>query len=164
MAGCVSMMASVTSCTLTSPGKYFRVPLGKRFLAKHAARGGQHYQRCAESLPPGWQGQTGRMWGHVGDWPTQEPVGVELDWAGWFMLRRLFRAHKLSQARSLPPGRRGKAISYARRSLRFNAPRAAPGEFQTDGRCRGFSGWIPESVSFRMVEWLSRCGCSVESS
>ena len=37
-----------------------------RYLGKHASRGAAHYQRSGH--PEGWE-KTGRLWGHVGDWP-----------------------------------------------------------------------------------------------
>ena len=34
-----------------------------QYLSKHAARGAAHYQRAQGSIPSGWEGMTGRMWG-----------------------------------------------------------------------------------------------------
>ncbi len=125
------------------------------YLAKHAARGAGHYQRCQETLPPSWQKLTGRMWGHTGDWPTDEPLGLELDWPGWFRFRRLLRAYRLSKARRLPAGKRSYAVRGARRCLVCNNPAAA--------RFRGVSGWIPADVSLSLVSYLASVGCEVES-
>lgn len=135
------------------------------YLAKHAARGAGHYQRCQETLPAAWQGVTGRMWGHVGDWPVQEPVGLELDWLGWFALRRMFRSYRVAKARSLPPEKRGRSLRAARRCLTYHAPidLLEGGRSLAPGRTRGISGWIPERVTLRMVEHLTKVGYSVES-
>ena len=50
-----------------------------QYSSKHAARGAAHYQRAQGSIPSGWEGMTGRMWGHLGDFPTHEPLGLELE-------------------------------------------------------------------------------------
>lgn len=126
------------------------------YLSKHAARGARHYQRCRETLPVQWQGRTGRMWGHVGEWPTDDPVALTLDMAGFYRLRRLHRAYKLSTARALPQGRRkARAVRAARRSLQCANPDAAP--------FRGISGWIPQEVTLAMVGFLAGAGSWVES-
>ena len=87
-----------------------------QYLSKHAARGAAHYQRAQGSIPSGWEGMTGRMWGHLGDFPTHEPLGLELDDCGWFRFRRIVRGWRCAQARSerkVSPGR----IKSARRML-----------------------------------------------
>ena len=79
-----------------------------QYLSKHAARGAAHYQRAQGSIPSGWEGMTGRMWGHLGDFPTHEPLGLELDDCGWFRFRRIVRGWRCAQARSerkVSPGR-----------------------------------------------------------
>lgn len=124
-----------------------------QYLSKHAARGAGHYQRAGSGIPEGWQ-KTGRMWGHVGDWPTEDPVSLELDWSGWFRFRRLCRSYRLAKARSYRHPHPG-AIQAARRSLCVPDPRVAP--------FRGVSGWVPQEVTLRMVEHLSSLGCQVSS-
>ena len=47
-----------------------------QYVAKHAARGVQHYQRSPENIPKPWQGKTGRMWAYRGDWPSDAPVSL----------------------------------------------------------------------------------------
>jgi len=65
-------------------------PLGWfEYLAKHAARGVSHYQRSPELIPPGWQGNTGRVWGHVGHWPTAETKTLDVPEPVWHQFRRL---------------------------------------------------------------------------
>lgn len=130
------------------------------YLAKHAARGVGHYQRCRETLPPQWQGRTGRMWGHVGEWPVDEPVGLSIDYAGFYRLRRLHRAYRLAKARALPSAtpkqaqRRLRALRASRQCLRCVDAQVA--------RFRGVSGWVPAEVSLRMVALLVSQGCQVD--
>ena len=40
------------------------------YMQTHVVRGIKHYQRQRDNLPPDWQNNTGRVWGHVGDWQT----------------------------------------------------------------------------------------------
>ena len=49
-----------------------------RYVAKHADRGVRHYQRDPSLRPAGWA-ESGRMWGHCGDWPTGQPIKLELE-------------------------------------------------------------------------------------
>lgn len=125
-----------------------------QYLSKHAARGAAHYQRAVGSMPAGWQ-KTGRMWGHLGNFPTQEPLGLDLDNAGWFQLRRIVRRWRIAQARSdrKPSVRR---IRSARRMLRCSDYALS---------CvRGVSEWIPLNLGLSFVHFLSKSGCSVECS
>lgn len=118
-----------------------------KYLSKHAARGAAHYQRAAQGIPQGWQ-KTGRMWGHVGSWPTDEPIALELaDWPSWFRFRRLVRSYRLSQAR-----REGKggAIRAARRVLQCREKDAAA--------FRGVSEWVPRETALTFLDFLSREG------
>jgi hypothetical protein len=69
-----------------------------QYVSKHASRGVKHYQRQQGTLPPGWE-RTGRVWGHLGDWPTVEATAV-IDEAGGFLLRRLVRSWLIAQARA----------------------------------------------------------------
>jgi hypothetical protein len=119
-----------------------------KYLAKHAARGAAHYQRAAQGIPEGWR-KTGRMWGHVGDWPIEAPVELELDWPGWFAFRRLARSYRIGQARTLRKGREG-AERAAKRCLRCTEPKVAA--------FRGVSGWVPQEVTLRMVAYLADLG------
>lgn len=123
-----------------------------KYLSKHAARGAGHYQRAGSGIPEGWK-KTGRMWGHLGDWPLDDPVELELDWSGWFRLRRLARSYRVAQVRGL---RRvsPRAIRAARGCLRCSEPKVAP--------FRGISGWVPRSVTLGMVAYLAQIGCEVQ--
>lgn len=121
-----------------------------QYLSKHAARGAAHYQRAAAGIPKGWI-KTGRMWGHRGEWPTDEPIALELsDWLSWFRFRRLCRSYRLSQARQ-----QGKRLSVraARRMLRCTNDKVAA--------FRGVSGWIPRETVLAFLDYLSREGGEV---
>lgn len=77
---------------ITDAGGWFQ------YVAKHAARGVKHYQRQRDTLPPGWQ-KTGRVWGHLGDWPTS-CMTFDVDHAASFKLRRLVRGYAVADARA----------------------------------------------------------------
>lgn len=124
-----------------------------QYLSKHAARGAAHYQRALGSIPAGWE-KTGRMWGHIGKFPTSEPLGLDLDDLGWFEFRRIVRGWRLSQSRvSKEP--RGRRIRSARHMLTCKDPMLS--------RVRGVSEWIPVDLGLSMVEWVSKSGREVNS-
>jgi hypothetical protein len=89
-------------------GQHVRIidgPIGWfQYLSKHAARGVKHYQRNSDSIPAEWQKKTGRVWGHVGEWPTMEPVRIELQDqhgdGGYFAFRRMVRSWRIADARA----------------------------------------------------------------
>lgn len=120
-----------------------------QYLSKHAARGAAHYQRAIGSHPVGWQ-KTGRMWGHLGDFPVSEPLALDLDNAGWFRFRRIVRRWRISDARSGGPARR---IRTARQMLRCSD------RFLSE--VRGVSEWIPLASGSLIVHWLFSQGFSV---
>ena len=124
-----------------------------QYLSKHAARGAAHYQRAFSTIPKGWQ-KTGRMWGHLGDFPVSEPFGLELDRPGWFQFRRIVRAWRLASARSEKKVS-GRRISSARTMLQCSDP------FLSE--VRGVSEWIPLDVGLSIISGLAAAGCSVES-
>lgn len=124
-----------------------------QYLAKHAARGVKHYQRSAENVPEGWQRKTGRVWGHVGDWPVAAPRSYALQDhtndgdGGWFRLRRLARAWRIADARA---GGNAWRIRSARTMLRDPDPNLS--------RLRGFSEWLPEATQDRMLLCVAAMG------
>lgn len=128
-----------------------------QYVAKHAARGVQHYQRSPENIPEHWNGKTGRMWGYRGQWPVTGPVRLEMDGragdGGWYAFRRLVRAYAVSQARL-----RGDAAAqrFARRMLRSNRRDLA--------EVRGISSWVPADVVEQLVMNVDDRGYSVRSS
>lgn len=127
-----------------------------QYVAKHAARGVQHYQRSPENIPAEWKGATGRMWGSRGDWPVSGPVRIELDDrrgdGGWYAFRRLVRSYGVAQARL--KGDRA-AQTYARSMLKSNRRDLA--------EVRGISSWLPRSVVELLMENLDSRGFAVRS-
>ena len=113
-----------------------------KYLAKHASRGANHYQRAGH--PEGWE-KTGRLWGHVGDWPTVEPVELGLSNALFYRTRRILRRWAESDARASSDWKR---LAYLRRSGR-------PGNAR-ESRYQGVSEWLPETVTMRLEDFLRR--------
>jgi hypothetical protein len=120
-----------------------------QYLSKHAARGVKHYQRSAEGIPDGWK-KTGRMWGHLGDWPTAEPVRYFVDNPGFWAFRRMVQRWRIADARE--SGEIGR-IRSARRMLQSN-DRAV-------GSCRGVSEWIDRYTTAAFVACLAARGYPV---
>jgi hypothetical protein len=108
-----------------------------KYLSKHASRGVRHYQR--QGKPDGWE-TTGRLWGHGGDWPTAEPVRLELDGPEFWRYRRMVRGWAIAEART-----RGdvKAAAYLRGMLACSDPGLSA--------ARGVSQWVPGPVALRMA-------------
>ena len=121
-----------------------------QYLGKHAARGCYHYQRSKENIPAAWR-KTGRVWGHLGDWPTEAPMAIELTMEGYHAFRRLVRSYRVSKARSDGHPRR---IRAARRMLQDSDPARS--------RMRGVSDWCPMDLQLLMVMSLAAQGYSVE--
>lgn len=122
-----------------------------QYLSKHASRGAAHYQRASSTIPQGWQ-KTGRMWGHLGDFPTREPLGLELDRQGWFRFRRIVRAWRLAHARiRISP----KRIQFARHMLRCGN--------RSLSEVRGVSEWIPLDLGLLIAHWLEKSGSDIDS-
>ena len=121
-----------------------------KYLSKHAVRGVGHYQRSAESIPQGWK-KTGRMWGHLGDWPIIEPtrytVGNETFWA----YRRLVQRWRLADARASADRYR---IRSARRMLQ-SSDRSA-------GSVRGVGEWIGNDQTQRFLRYLAAMGHEIQ--
>lgn len=67
-----------------------------QYLAKHAARGADHYQRQRDTLPASWH-TTGRLWSKGGSWPTREEV-YDTDMRTYHRLRRWVRRWQRSRA------------------------------------------------------------------
>lgn len=124
-----------------------------QYLSKHASRGAVHYQRALGQIPPGWQ-KTGRMWGYLGEWPTREPLALELDLSGWYAFRRIVRGWRLSQARR-SAGPNGRRIRSARRMLQCSDPALS--------QVRGVSEWIDVETGLQVVQFLALAGYSVGS-
>lgn len=111
-----------------------------QYLSKHAARGASHYQRSAMGIPEGWKKKTGRMWGHLGEWPVREFQRVELDDAGYFAMRRIVRGWRLADARSVND-------PLTRKSRMLSARRMLVNKDRVISRLRGVSEWISADMS-----------------
>jgi hypothetical protein len=93
-----------------SPGRHgqmvkemWGLPGWLQYQSKHSSRGVRHYQRA--NVPQAWREGTGRLWGHVGDWPVREqqlPVDTQTFWR----FRRLLRRWLISRARAASDHRR----------------------------------------------------------
>lgn len=125
-----------------------------QYVAKHAARGANHYQRAADSIPSGWQ-KTGRMWGYAGSWARDEAMKFDVPRSAHFQYRRLIRAYNVAQARAVAdPKDRRRRLWYARRSLKANK--------RSISEVRGVSGWVPMDVQLLMLAQLSAMGHEIE--
>lgn len=148
-----------------------------KYLSKHAARGVSHYQRSGANVPTEWQSKTGRVWGHGGEWSTRELSQLRLDDRGFYLLRRLIRNWRVSEARQFSAVKSylhkhpelgtapenvlrrlsgaSRRLSQARGMLRCHSP--------TLSNVRGVSEWIEEDVILMTLGWLSDQGCQIES-
>ena len=123
-----------------------------QYLSKHAARGAQHYQR--QGSPEGWE-RTGRLWGHVGEWPTLEPMKYSMSMPAYHRYRRLVRAWRIADARSeRDPETRKRREMFARRMLACPDPRLSA--------VRGVSEWTPEHVTAAFIALLDDEGHRLE--
>ncbi len=119
-------------------------PIGwKKYLAKHGARGVDHYQRSNLKKPKSWD-KAGKMWGHLGNWPTQE-IALEIDSQSFYTFRRLTRSWRKSNARK---ERNRFRIKSSRRMLKCNARSLAS--------VRGISEWIPREISLAMLRYIKK--------
>lgn len=137
-----------------------------KYLAKHAARGHQHYQRAKEAIPEGWK-KTGRVWGYVGTWPLGEVQKYHVDDAAFFRLRRISRglevAHMREKVTVHVEGANGgliptawkyprdvKGIARARRRLKHSDRELS--------RLKGISDWLPRDLIDRLILHLAASG------
>lgn len=113
-----------------------------KYLSKHAGRGASHYQRRGH--PEGWD-RTGRMWGHTGQWPVVEPIEIPgLAAHEFYRVRRIMRSWAVADARKAGDFKR---VAYLRKAGRPDN--------EKESRYMGFSEWVPESVTLRLVEFLT---------
>lgn len=106
-----------------------------QYLSKHAVRGLKHYQRSSDNMPTGWT-TTGRMWGHVGSWPTDEAIAFRIDHQTAAALRRIIRGWRRADARASGDRHR---IRSARTMLKCHQR-----ELST---VRGISEWFPQELA-----------------
>ena len=71
-----------------------------RYFDRHAGRAAWHKQRSPESIPPGWEYKTGRMWGRSGAWPLQEILVYRMALPAFHCARRLLRSWAVADSRS----------------------------------------------------------------
>ena len=122
-----------------------------QYLSKHAARGAAHYQR--QGKPSGWE-KTGRLWGHLGEWPVDEPLKFDIPREAFFRYRRLVRAWRLADARlEKDPVTRARRIASARRMLKSSD--------RTLSEVRGISEWIDQPTLIEFLALLSSEGYEV---
>lgn len=122
-----------------------------KYLAKHADRGVFNYQRAAESMPDGWRGATGRMWGHTGEWPLTAPQKLYVDDAGGYALRRIAQRWRLANARAEPDmAKRASRIRSARRLLQSKD--------RSICSVRGSAEWLPLAASRQALLHLASSG------
>ena len=122
-----------------------------KYLAKHADRGVFNYQRASESIPEGWKGSTGRMWGHTGDWPITQPQKIYIDEAGGYAFRRICQRWRLANARMEPDAaKRRSRIRSARRLLQSND--------RTASAVRGSAEWMPMHATRDALIYLASTG------
>ena len=117
-----------------------------KYLSKHAVRGLGHYQRSADSIPQGWK-KTGRMWGHLGDWPTIDPVRYTLTMDAFWAYRRMVQRWRLADARASGDLNR---VRSARRMLQ-SSDRSA-------GSVRGVGEWIGTDQTQDFLRHLASLG------
>ena len=117
-----------------------------KYLSKHAVRGLGHYQRSPENIPPGWK-KTGRMWGHLGNWDTIDPVRYTFDMATFWAYRRMVQRWRLADARASGDRHR---LRSARRMLQ-SSDRFA-------GSVRGVGEWIGTDQTQGFLRHLASLG------
>ena len=117
-----------------------------KYLSKHAVRGLGHYQRSADSIPAGWK-KTGRMWGHLGDWPNIDPVRYTFDMEAFWAYRRMVQRWRLADARASGDRYR---LRSARRMLQ-SSDRSA-------GSVRGVGEWIGTDQTQQFLRHLAAMG------
>jgi hypothetical protein len=136
-----------------------------QYMAKHAARGVSNYQRSSESLPAKWKKKTGRVWGHTGSWPIEDPSKLELCKEGHYRLRRIAKKWRLADARAAPARNEDEArkrltrIKSARGMLQQYDPK-----FPGMSHRMGTSEWLPQQWTWRVVQMLDSQGYTVLSS
>jgi hypothetical protein len=122
-----------------------------QYLSKHAARGAAHYQR--QGKPAGWE-KTGRLWGHTGPWPVDEPMRFDVPREAYFRYRRLVRAWRIADARAEEDAAtRARRIRSARGMLRCHDRQLS--------EVRGISEWISQDQLIRYLGLLAAEGFDV---
>lgn len=122
-----------------------------QYVSKHAARGADHYQR--QGKPAGWE-KTGRLWGHTGTWPEEEPFTFDVPDEAYFRYRRLVRSWRVADSRmEKDPLTRARRIRSARRMLRCTDRKLST--------VRGCSEWMPQAVTLKLLDLLADQGAHI---
>lgn len=141
------------------------------YLSKHAARGVKHYQRSGK--PEGWT-STGRLWGHRGEWPEEEPMRIAVDRAGSFRMRRWVRSWRLADARAAylelaarptpsdPEDAEKHVQRLATARKRIGSARRMLKRSERFSPVQGVSEWVPEPVAVAMLAHLVDDGHTAE--
>ena len=111
------------------------------YLAKHATRSVNNYQRSPENIPQLWRGVTGRMWGHMGTWPTAEAKSLEVENRPWHQYRRLMIRYQIGKARRQKDAHRARYL----KGYRAQAPQ---GTSHAQALPRF---WIPEADQWDLL-------------
>lgn len=126
------------------------------YVAKHCARGVDHYQRATAALPPGWT-TSGRLWGKGGDWAVRADT-LALDETSFYRLRRALRRWLRARAAFTVANSYGdrrrqalKELRYlradpARRTTRDDDPRTLSSLF-------GLSSFAPRDLVDLLLIW-----------
>jgi hypothetical protein len=141
--------------TRRSLKELFRV----NYVAKHCARGIDHYQRSATVLPEGWT-SSGRLWGKGGEWPVRSD-NLELDDTSYFRLRRVVRKWLLSKASFNAAQAFGRKQEMARKDLKYlrkaGSKKRAESEKQQDKKTLssvfGLSSFVPRDLIDVLLVW-----------
>ncbi len=120
-----------------------------KYLSKHAVRGLGHYQRSSDSIPSGWK-KTGRMWGHLGEWTTIDPIRYTMSNDAFWAFRRMVQRWRLADARSSGDAHR---LRSARRMLQSND--------QSAGSVRGVGEWIGTDETQQFLRHLAAMGHAI---
>jgi hypothetical protein len=126
-----------------------------QYLSKHAARGAAHYQR--QGKPDGWE-TTGRLWGHSGEWPTVDPMTLDVSRATYWRLRRLVRSWRVADARQAIGVARTAAEARAARRRLVSARTMLSCDSRNLSEVRGISEWISEGTMMQLVGLLADQG------
>lgn len=128
-----------------------------KYLAKHAVRGLNHYQRNKENVPAAWS-KTGRMWGYLGDWPVSPVDRFSIDDSGYYKFRRAVRGYARATTRAefhRDPKMLSRMI-WARNMLKVHDKNLS--------NVIGVNDWADkETISIPLLRWLSNEGHNVES-
>jgi hypothetical protein len=122
-----------------------------KYMAKHAGRGEDHYQREQGLLPEMWQ-SSGRMWGKFGNWPTSEDH-FETDDRTYYRWRRwIWRWQRARVQNEMELGAmyRNKRQIEAARSLLRKLARGRRGAVRS--RVLGIGTFCPKNVSRGLLD------------